>query len=73
MRAIFAEYLGASDPFPERVHINVVAYRLLWDHAQIDAKWAAWALDQVARWPTTRKARSRAELMDVLTDALQDQ
>ena len=73
LRAIFDEYLGEKDPFPERVHINVVAFRLLWDHAAVDSKWAAWALDQVERWPSTKKAGSRLELMDVLRDALQGQ
>jgi DNA-binding PadR family transcriptional regulator len=73
LRAIFDEYLHEGDQFPERVHINVVAYRLLWDHAQVDANWAAWALDQVERWPDTKKARSRSELMGVLKDALQGQ
>lgn len=66
MRAIFDEYLRERDPFPERVHINVVAYRLLWDHAQVDASWAVWALDQVERWPDTKKPSSRSELMDIL-------
>jgi len=73
MRAIFDEYLRERDPFPERVHINVVAYRLLWDHADVDALWAAWALDQVERWPDTKKPHSRSELMDVLREALKGQ
>ena len=73
LRAIFDEYLRERDPFPERVHINVVAFRLLWDHAAVDAKWAAWAHGQVERWPNTKKARSRSELMGVLKDALQGQ
>ena len=71
--AIFEEYLREKDQFPERVHINVVAYRLLWDHAAVDAKWAGWALGQVERWPNTRKPSSRSDLMDVLRDALQGQ
>jgi PadR family transcriptional regulator AphA len=73
LRAIFDEYLSERDPFPERVHINVVAFRLLWDHAAVDTKWAAWALGQVERWPNTKKPSSRSELMDVLRDALKGQ
>lgn len=73
LRVIFEEYLHQRDPFPERVHINVVAYRLLWDHAQADAKWAAWALDQVERWPNTKRAQRRSALMDVLREALDTQ
>ena len=73
LRTIFEDYLREGDQFPERVHINVVAYRLLWDHSQVDANWAAWALEQVERWPNTKKPSSRSELMDVLRDALNDQ
>ncbi len=70
LRAIFEEYLSNSDPFPERVHINVVAYRLLWDYARADATWAAWASDQVRLWPNTTQTLSRASLMGVLRAAL---
>jgi len=73
LRAIFEEYLRHGDPFPERLHINVVAYRLLWDHAQADANWAAWALDQIGRWPTTKRPHGRSALMDVLREALDTQ
>lgn len=70
LRAIFAEYLRAEDPFPDRVHINVLAYRLLWEHAQTEAGWAAWALDQVKGWPDTTKPVGRARLMQVLRKML---
>ena len=70
LRAIFEEYLRGANPFPERVHINVVIYRLLWDHAQADASWAAWALDQVESWPTTKKPHGQSALMGVLREAL---
>jgi DNA-binding PadR family transcriptional regulator len=73
LRAIFEEYLRDEDPFPDRLHINVVAYRLLWDHAQADAKWAEWALAQVQKWPNTKKPKSRGNLMEVLKEALEHQ
>ena len=73
LRGIFEEYLREEDPFPERVHINVVAYRLLWDHAEADAKWAAWALDRIEGWQNTTRPLGRAELMDVLREALDRQ
>ncbi len=73
LRTIFEEYLRERDPFPERVHINVLAYRLLWDHAQADADWAAWALDQVERWANTKRPHGRSALMDVLKEALDTQ
>jgi PadR family transcriptional regulator AphA len=68
--AIFQEYLRGEDPFPQRVHVNVVAYRLLWAYAQTEVMWAAWALDQVQRWRDTSTPTGRPKLMDVLRDAL---
>jgi len=73
LRGIFEEYFRGEDPFPDRVHINVVAYRLLWDHAEADANWAAWALAQVERWPNPTRPPGRAALMDVLRKALDNQ
>jgi PadR family transcriptional regulator, regulatory protein AphA len=70
LRSIFAEYLRDEDPFPDRVHINVLAYRLLWEHAQTEAGWAAWALNQVERWPDTKKPAGRAALMRMLRETL---
>jgi DNA-binding PadR family transcriptional regulator len=70
LRSIFGDYLREVDPFPDRVHINVLAYRLLWEHAQTEAGWAAWALDQVKRWPDTTKPVGRAGLMQVLRKML---
>lgn len=72
LRSIFGEYLREQDPFPQRVHINVVIYRLLWEHAQTDANWAVWALDQVSRWRRMDVAQGREELMKVLQAALND-
>lgn len=72
LRSIFEEYLREEDPFPDRVHINVVAYRLLWDHAQTEAGWAAWALDQVERWTDAGKPFRRSALMRILKEALDE-
>ena len=73
LRAIFEEYLREEDPFPERVHINVVAYRLLWEYAQAEARWAAWALVEIERWPSTKTPQGRPALMEILRGALGSQ
>lgn len=70
LAAIFEQYLRGRDPFPERVHINVVAYQLLWEHAAGDQRWATWALAQVEKWSNTTTPQGRPELMDVLRRAL---
>jgi len=70
LRAIFREYLDGEDTFPERVHVNVLCYRLIWDYTMTAASWAAWALDAVERWPDVRTPADRQELMKVLAEAL---
>lgn len=69
--AIFHEYLRGDDPFPARVHINAVAYRLLWDTTETEANWAAWAIDQVERWSDDLDTPpDRQTSLDVLGEAL---
>jgi len=71
LQEIFHEYLRGADPFPERVHINVVAYRLLWDTTQTEAHWATWAIDQVDCWPDDLNSPpDRQAALHVLSDAL---
>lgn len=70
LRAIFHEYLAGDDPFPERAHINVLCYRLIWDYTGAAASWAAWAIDLAERWPDVTAPPGRQALMEVLEDAL---
>ncbi len=72
LAAIFQEYLRGEDPFPERVHLNVVAYRLLWAYAHTEVTWASWALEQVRRWRDTKTSAERPALMEVLRGALSE-
>jgi DNA-binding PadR family transcriptional regulator len=70
LRAIFREYLDGKDPFPERVHVNVVCYRLIWDYTNAAASWAAWARETVERWPDVTEPADREALMNVLEEGL---
>jgi PadR family transcriptional regulator, regulatory protein AphA len=57
---IFGEYLRGEDPFPERLHINVVCYRLLWDLTRAELAWTEWALDWIKKWPGVEQPGDRA-------------
>ena len=70
LRGIFGEYLAGDDPFPERIHINVVCYRLIWDYARAAASWAAWAIDEVEQWPDVTAPADRHESIKILEQAL---
>lgn len=73
LRAIFEEYIRGEDPFPERIHINVVGYRLLWQTTQVEVNWADWAIEEVERWPNTNTSTNRDRLVRVLEEALDAQ
>lgn len=70
LATIFREYLAGEDPFPERVHINVLCYHLVWDFAATAAAWASWAIDLVEGWEDVATPHDRAALMAVLDEAL---
>ena len=70
LRAIFEEYLRDEDAFPERVHINALCYRLLWEQATAQARSAEWAIEVVEKWPGVRRPPSRRVALQWLRDAL---
>jgi len=70
LRGIFREYLDGEEPFPERLHVNVVCYRLIWDYTKAAASWAAWALETVERWPDVTTSTDRQALTNVLEELL---
>jgi PadR family transcriptional regulator, regulatory protein AphA len=70
LRAIFEEYLRNEDAFPERVHINALCYRLLWEQATSQARSTEWAIKVVQQWPDVRRPPSRRAALQWLRDAL---
>lgn len=46
-RVVASEYDRGTDEFPERVHVNALIFRWIWEHAEMNARWAEWAIDQV--------------------------
>jgi DNA-binding PadR family transcriptional regulator len=70
LRAIFQEYLAGTDPFPERLHVNVLCYRLIWDYTAAAAAWAEWAIEEVERWPSVTAPTDRPALIESLARAL---
>lgn len=68
--SIFREYVRDEDPFPERVHINVMAYRLLWDYAQAEITWSDRALAEAEQWTDVGTPASRRDSIAVLASLL---
>lgn len=52
-RRLAAEHLTADGPLSERLHINAVMWRFLWDQHNATARWADWARAEIETWPDT--------------------
>jgi PadR family transcriptional regulator, regulatory protein AphA len=39
-------------PFPDRLHINELVFKFMWEQTETVIRWATWAEQQVADWPT---------------------
>jgi len=49
-------------PFPDRLHVNELVFRFMWEQTDTVIRWATWAEQQVADWPEdiTRSDRTGA-------------
>ena len=53
-----AEHIALADdlahtggPFPDRLHVNELVFKFMWEQTETIIRWATWAEQQVARWP----------------------
>ncbi len=71
-RRLATEYVEGSGPLPERLHINAVMWRYLWDMHNATASWAAWAAEEIAAWPdTSDNPKGRRRGLETLRVALE--
>jgi DNA-binding PadR family transcriptional regulator len=52
------EYVTTGGPFPHRLHLVALIGRFLSDYAALLEDWAAWAEDEVSRWPAVGPAEA---------------
>lgn len=38
-------------PFPQRLHVNALVFKFMWEQAETVIRWASWAEEEIARWP----------------------
>lgn len=70
-RAIASEYDRGTPAFPERVHVNSLIFRWIWDHAETNTRWAEWAIEQVKQWPDASEPVDIEGALDVFRSVLQ--
>lgn len=71
-RAVGEEYLRGEGRFPERIHVNALIFRWVWEQAETKARWAAWALAEVESWPDTTEPADVARSLAIFREALRE-
>jgi PadR family transcriptional regulator, regulatory protein AphA len=49
--ALAGELAHTGGPFPQRVHVNELVFKFMWEQTETVIRWANWAEQEVARWP----------------------
>jgi PadR family transcriptional regulator AphA len=65
-----AEYERGTSPFVERAHVNSLIFRWISEHAQLNARWAQWAIERVEAWPDVEAPTDIDETMAVFRELL---
>jgi PadR family transcriptional regulator AphA len=46
-----AELALSGGPFPDRVHVNALVFKFMWEQTEMVMRWADWAEQEAATWP----------------------
>ena len=49
--ALAADLSETGGPFPDRLHVNELVFKFMWEQTETVVRWATWAEEQVATWP----------------------
>ncbi len=66
--AIIDEMLTSGQPFPERLHVNLLWMRLLRDVNVLVTDWVDEALAETARWPSIDDSGNAERTLQLLRD-----
>jgi DNA-binding PadR family transcriptional regulator len=50
-KLVAEEYERGEQLFPERLHINALIFRWVWEQTELKMRWADWAIEWVESWP----------------------
>lgn len=59
--ALAADLTRTGGPFPDRLHINELVFKYMWEQTETVIRWATWAEQEVARWPEDITSADRTE------------
>ncbi len=67
--ALAADLTRTGGPFPDRLHINELVFKFMWEQTETVIRWATWAEQEVARWPEDITSADRTEAGTVMRHA----
>ena len=66
--ALAADLVDTGGPFPDRLHVNALVFRFMWDQAETVIRWADWAQRMVEDWPDTAPQSAETEAIGALRE-----
>lgn len=67
--ALAADLAQTGGPFPDRLHVNSLVFKFMWEQTETVLRWAAWAAEEVAGWPDDISRASAPAAAAVLDEA----
>ena len=68
---ILRGYAEHGEPFPDRLHLNVLVGQFLFEYTALLERWATWATSEVAQWSSTGPADAVPIAWEALRRALE--
>jgi PadR family transcriptional regulator, regulatory protein AphA len=66
-----ADLAETGGPFPDRLHVNTLVFKFMWEQAEMLLRWVTWAEQEVADWPTDASRAATREVSPALRGAAQ--
>jgi PadR family transcriptional regulator, regulatory protein AphA len=64
-----AELALTGGPFPDRLHVNALVFKFMWEQTEMVIRWAIWAEQEVTSWPDDISRPGRPTVPSVLREA----
>ncbi len=64
-----ADLAKTGGPFPQRLHVNSLVFKFMWEQTEMLLRWIAWAEHEVADWPDDVSRPREREITTVLREA----
>jgi DNA-binding PadR family transcriptional regulator len=67
--ALARDLAETGGPFPERLHVNALVFKFMWEQADTLVRWLTWAEQEVANWPDDASQPATRDTPAVLREA----